>query len=70
MDTMTNLDIQHLDSLRRTYQARSEDLAQAWLEWWNAKETAEAEAAKTAAGAQWLTAVHAAWPEILAGLES
>lgn len=59
------IDYKHLDELRRKYQASKEDVAQAWVEHWDAGPLAEARAARDEAGALWLTAIHAAaWPEI------
>lgn len=59
------IDIEALDALRAKYQWASENVGQAWVEWWGPEPLAEVEAEKTIAGAAWLAAIHAAWPEIL-----
>lgn len=61
-----SVDYEALNALRKTYQARSEDVAQAWVEHWDLEFLTEAEATANAAGKEWLDAVHAAWPQIYA----
>lgn len=62
------VDLQALDQLRATYQARLNDAAQAYVEHWGPEATAEADAALDEAGARWLRAIHAAWPQLRAEL--
>ena len=61
---LDELDLDGLDLLRQKYQAKGEDVAQAWVEWWGPAPLAEVEAEKTIAAATWLAAIHEAWPEI------
>lgn len=63
-DEPVAIDADALDQLRSRYQAASEDVGQAWVEWWGPEALAEVEAEKVLAGAAWLAAIHQVWPAI------
>lgn len=58
------VDLAELDRLRKRYQDLSENVGQAWVEGSDLAILTDAEAEANDAGAEWLRAVHRAWPEI------
>lgn len=62
------IDLDGLNELRRAYQARSEDVGQAYVELWDDREAVEVAARE--AGRAFLDAVHRAWPAIAGALAS